>query len=103
MLALRNLKGETWNPPLLTLTMYYVYILRSECVTKQTYIGYTSDLRQRLEQHNQGFSKHTAKFRPWELIFYAAFPDKQLALEFESYLKSHSGKAFTKKRLINPT
>ena len=83
--------------------MYYVYILRSERVTKQTYIGYTSDIRQRLEQHNQGLSKHTAKFCPWKLIFYAAFPDKHLALEFESYLKSHSGKAFTRKRLIDST
>ena len=80
--------------------MYYVYILRSKCDNKCTYTGYTSDLRERLEQHNQGFSKHTAKFRPWELIFYAAFPNKQLALEFEVYLKSHSGKAFTRKRLV---
>ena len=66
--------------------MYYVYILRSKRFTKQTYIGYTKDLRQRFEQHNQGHSKHTSKFRPWELVFYAAFPDKQLAMEFEDYL-----------------
>jgi len=29
----------------------------------------------------------------------AAFPDKYKALAFEKYLKSHSGRAFTKKRL----
>ena len=80
--------------------MNYVYILKSERNTTYTYIGYTNALPQRLKQHNQGLSKHTAKFRPWELIFYAAFPDKQLALEFENYLKSHSGKAFTQKRLV---
>ena len=80
--------------------MYYVYILKSKKTRAQTYIGYTSDLRQRFERHNQGLSKHTAKFRPWELIFYAVFPDKQVALEFESYLKSHSGKAFAQKRLL---
>ena len=80
--------------------MNYVYILKSKRNATCTYIGYTSDLPQRLKQHNQGLSKHNAKFRPWELIFYAAFPNKQLALEFENYLKSHSGKAFTQKRLV---
>jgi len=80
--------------------MHYTYILKSQSTSNQTYIGYTSDLQKRLEQHNQGLSKHSAKFRPWELIFYAAFPNKQLALEFESYLKSHSGKAFMRKRLV---
>ncbi len=80
--------------------MHYTYILKSQSVPRQTYIGYTSDLPRRLEHHNQGFSEYTAKFRPWKLIFYAAFSNKQLALEFETYLKSHSGKAFTKKRLV---
>ena len=80
--------------------MYYVYILRSKNTPKQTYIGYTSDLRKRLKKHNQGLSKHTSKICPWVLIFYAAFPKKQRALEFEEYLKSHSGKAFAKKRLV---
>ena len=42
---------------------------------------------------------HTAKFKPWELVWYCAFPHKYKALEFEKYLKSHSGRAFAKKRL----
>ena len=37
---------------------------------------------------------------PWKLIFFLAFQDKQTALSFEAYLKSHSGKAFLHKRLI---
>jgi len=40
-----------------------------------------------------------AEFKPWELVWYCAFPDKYRALEFEKYLKSHSGRAFAKKRL----
>jgi putative endonuclease len=36
---------------------------------------------------------------PWELKWYCAFPDKYKALAFEAYLKSHSGRAFAKKRL----
>jgi len=58
------------------------------------------DLRKRLKVHNDGGNPHTMKFRPWKLIFYAAFENKERALEFERYLKTHSGKAFTVKHLI---
>jgi len=49
--------------------------------------------------HNQGQSPPTAKYKPWDLITYHAFKDRTKALSFEKYLKSHSGKAFAKKRL----
>ncbi|MBU1171427.1 MAG: GIY-YIG nuclease family protein [Proteobacteria bacterium] len=80
--------------------MHYVYILRSKTTPDQTYIGYSSDLQARLQKHNEGGCKHTAKFKPWNLIWYCAFQDKHKALAFESYLKSHSGKAFASKRLL---
>lgn len=79
--------------------MFYVYLLQSESNTSQRYIGYTTDLKQRMSEHNSGKSTHKAKFAPWELLWYCAFPDKYKALEFEKYLKSHSGRAFAKKRL----
>jgi predicted GIY-YIG superfamily endonuclease len=77
--------------------MWYVYIIRSTASPEQEYTGATSDLRQRIADHNAGQSPHTAKFMPWELVWYSAFPDKYKALEFERYLKSHSGRAFSKK------
>ena len=79
--------------------MWYVYIIRSVGSREQEYIGATADLKRRLSDHNAGRSKHTAKFKPWELAWYCAFPDKYKALEFERYLKSHSGRAFARKRL----
>ena len=79
---------------------YYVYIIRSIDFTEQTYIGFTSDLKKRIAKHNEGGSRHTSKFKPWELLWYCAFPDKHQAIAFEAYLKSHSGKAFANKRLI---
>ena len=79
--------------------MWYVYIIRSTISPEQEYIGASADLKQRLADHNAKKSKHTAKFAPWELLWYCAFPDKFKALEFEKYLKSHSGRAFTAKRL----
>ena len=81
--------------------MYYVYILESLSQTDQHYVGFTSqkvDLR--LERHNQGTTPATARYRPWRLLWAAAFGDKSVALSFETYLKSGSGRAFAKKRLI---
>jgi predicted GIY-YIG superfamily endonuclease len=80
--------------------MWYVYIIRSTKFPEQEYTGASEDLKQRLTDHNAGKSAHTAKYAPWELLWYCAFPDKITALELEKYLKSHSGRAFTKKRLI---
>jgi putative endonuclease len=80
--------------------MHYVYILQSEKFSEQSYVGYTTDLRARLKKHNEGGSKHTSKYKPWKVTWYCAFPDKQKALAFETYLKSHSGKAFRNKRLV---
>ncbi len=79
--------------------MYYVYLIQSKKSSDKIYIGYTINLKQRLETHNSGGSVYTSDDRPWELIFYIAFRDQQKALEFEKYLKSHSGRAFAKKRL----
>ena len=80
--------------------MWYVYILRSIAFPEQEYIGATADLRKRLAAHNAGTSTHTSKFAPWQLLWYCAFPEKLQALEFETYLKSHSGRAFSRKRLL---
>jgi len=81
--------------------MWYVYIIRSIDFPEQEYTGVTSDLKQRMLDHNTGKSPHTVKYKPWKLLTYSAFPDKMIALEFEKYLKSHSGRAFAKKRLIS--
>jgi putative endonuclease len=79
--------------------MWYVYIIRSINFPEQEYVGATADLKRRISDHNSGKSTHTEKFKPWELVWYCAFPDKYKALAFEKYLKSHSGRAFAKKRL----
>jgi predicted GIY-YIG superfamily endonuclease len=80
--------------------MYYVYLLQSESNPKQVYIGSTRDLRQRLRQHNDGRSPHTAKFRPWTLVAYFAFAQENTAVAFENYLKSGSGRAFVKRHFL---
>ena len=79
--------------------MRYVYLLQSEAVVGQRYVGVTSDLKQRLADHNAGKSPHTSKYIPWKLVTYVAFSEAQKAETFERYLKSGSGHAFARKRL----
>ncbi len=78
--------------------MYYVYLLQSIDSPEQRYVGFTEDLKARLKAHNSGQSKHTSKYYPWVLVTYLAFKDKRKAQEFEHYLKTGSGKAFSNKR-----
>lgn len=93
--ALRSFSEVGHNKP-----MYYVYILRSETDPKQLYYGCTTNLKARLNGHNYGQSKHTSKYRPWKIVWYGCFASKLKASEFEHYLKTASGKAFLRKRLL---
>lgn len=79
--------------------MHYVYLLESLSVVGQRYVGVTSNLKQRLGQHNARMSPHTSKCAPWKLVTYVAFSDEKRAEAFERYLKSGSGHAFARKRL----
>lgn len=84
--------------------MFYVYLLRSIQFPDITYIGYSTDLQQRLNTHNSGGSIHTAKYKPWHLEMYLCFNNEPQAKAFEKYLKSQSGRAFSKKRFFsNPS
>ena len=78
--------------------MWYVYIL--ECKDGSHYTGCTSDLKERMNRHKNGFVNYTKDKLPVKLISYIAFLEKHKAYFFEKYLKSGSGTAFRNKRLI---
>ena len=78
---------------------YCVYILRSELYSEHYYTGFTENLEERLKYHNNGQVPHTAKYRPWIMKTAMIFSDRNQAVQFEKYLKSPSGRAFSKKRL----
>jgi predicted GIY-YIG superfamily endonuclease len=75
----------------------YAYILKSEVDETQYYVGVTSNLKQRLQKHNEGGSPYTSQFRPWRLLVSIQFQDESRASEFERYLKSPSVRAFAAK------
>ncbi len=82
--------------------MHYTYILKSMKELGAIYIGYTKDLNGRLAQHNSPVNRgYTKRYAPWELETYLAFSEEREAKMFEAYLKSSSGKAFMRKRLIS--
>ena len=74
--------------------MYYVYVLYSKQYNK-IYIGYTSDLKTRLESHNHLATKgYTIKYRPWVIIYTEKFQTRKEALIRERQLKSGQGRVF---------
>ncbi|HAX61931.1 MAG TPA: hypothetical protein DCX95_05180 [Elusimicrobia bacterium] len=77
--------------------MYYVYSLKCKY---GYYVGCTDNIKDRLERHQNGYVPATVNRLPVELDFYFAINDKHKAFAFEKYLKSGSGRAFTKKHFV---
>lgn len=73
-----------------------VYVLRSIPYPRRSYGGLTGDLPERLAAPNAGKSRHTSRFKPWQVVVAVHFNDIDLATRFEKYLKSGSGHAFLK-------
>ena len=80
--------------------MYYVYILQSK-KKKSLFIGYTHDLKKRLEEHNNGKNISTAPRRPFTLIYCEACLSEDDAIQREKYLKATVGRRYLAKRLRN--
>ena len=74
--------------------MFTVYILYSISFNK-IYIGYTSDLNNRLLSHNLLATKgYTIKYRPWVVVYTEVFETKKEAIIREAQLKSSNGRRF---------
>lgn len=78
--------------------MYYVYVLQS-CVDSELYVGFTGNLKKRVNEHNSGYVQSTKPRRPFTLIFYEAYIDKFDALRREKYLKTSKGRTTIKTML----
>ena len=65
--------------------MFYVYVLKSP-VRGQIYIGYTANLRERFQSH-QEMPRH----KGWVLIYYEAYRSEQDARDRERMLKHYGG------------
>lgn len=75
--------------------MHYVYVLQS-IIRKNLYVGRSSNLKQRLIQHQNNKVHTTKKFGKIELIFYEAFRNKIDSIRREKYFKTSKGKSSLK-------
>ena len=75
----------------------YVYILQSISHPDRRYVGMTRNLQARLAAHNRGESLSTKPYTPWRIETAIAFRDHAKAASFEQYLKTHSGRSFSKR------
>lgn len=79
--------------------MWYVYILKS-LKDNRFYLGSTGNLKKRLAEHRKGSCAATINRRPLKLEAYIAVRQESVARELEKYLKSGSGMATLRKRIL---
>jgi predicted GIY-YIG superfamily endonuclease len=77
----------------------FVYLIRS-VRDGRPYTGVTGNVAERLGVHNSGGSRSTAPHRPWRLVVSLEFTNESVALAFERYLKTGSGRAFAKRHFV---
>lgn len=77
---------------------HYVYVLESE-KNYELYVGRTTDLGRRIEEHNRGYNTYTRRYMPWKLIYYEACLNEMDAKRREKYLKTNQGSRLLKRRL----
>lgn len=80
--------------------MHYVYILES-LKDEKMYVGYTNDLRRRIDEHNQGKSFATAPRKPFKLIYYEAYIYREDAEKRERFFKTGWGRNYISRALNN--
>lgn len=82
--------------------MFFVYLMKS-LKDKATYIGFTNDLKRRLEEHNSGKSLSTKWRRPFKLLYYEAYLSEEDAKRREHNLKLKSRALAQLKKRIEGT
>ena len=68
---------------------YYVYMLKSIEKKNVTYVGYTSDIKKRIQLHNLGKGAKFTRGRKWKLIYREKFNSKKEAILREYYIKKN--------------
>jgi putative endonuclease len=79
--------------------MFFTYILISQ--THGTYYyGHTSNLNNRLIEHNRGYVRYTSGRRPWIIHYFEEYNTKSEAAKREYFFKSIEGYKYLKENKI---
>ena len=69
---------------------HYVYMIKSiKCGKVKTYVGYTINLKKRLNAHNLGKGAKSTRGRYWKIIFKKRYLNKSSALKMEYFIKNN--------------
>ena len=79
--------------------MFTVYILYSKFLDSY-YVGYTSDLGERLRRHLSNHKGFTSRAKDWKIVYAEIFQEKSKALFREREIKSWKNK-FSIEKLIS--
>ncbi len=80
--------------------IYFVYLLRS-LKDNNYYTGYTNNLENRINDHQNGRVQSTKHRLPFELVYFEGCLNQQDATRREKYLKTTYGKRYIKNRIKN--
>ena len=64
-------------------------MLKSRSIKPVTYVGYTNNLKKRINLHNIGKGAKFTRGRKWTLIYKEKFKSKSEAISREYYIKSN--------------
>lgn len=78
--------------------MYYTYVLLSK-KEKKLYLGFTQNLKTRMELHRRGFMMKGKNNGSLKLIYLEACLNKQDAVRRDKYLNSFLGRRYLKARM----
>ena len=69
---------------------YYVYVISTIRNSKLvTYVGYTNNLKKRLNLHNKGKGAKFTRGRKWKIIYTEKYLTKGKAISREYYIKKN--------------
>ena len=68
---------------------FYVYMLKSLGKKQVTYVGYTSNLNERITLHNNAKGAKFTRGRKWKLIYKEKFRSKNEAISREYYINKN--------------
>ena len=69
--------------------MFYVYMLKSKSSKPITYVGYTNNLKSRLNLHNSGKGAKFTRGSIWKIIYKKKYANKKKAMSEEYKLKKN--------------
>ena len=64
-------------------------MLKSKGIRSVTYVGYTNNLKKRINLHNSGKGAKFTRGRKWVLIYKERFKSKKEAISREYYIKNN--------------